>query len=185
MPRFRARPIDVNAVQLRWNTWDQMCTHADVGLIEDGRPQGGFALPDGTDFHPTPRTNEHIMAMAIPTPEGTMVAVEKSWVVRGTEGELYPVKDSIFRRKYEALDDEGLYAFAGPIGDLREVPLTQTGGNASVYTRQDKGRVDTAAQEAVEAPRLHDERKDETGPLPGGVKQSVAEAIAEHNAEVA
>lgn len=27
------------------------------------------------------------------------------WIIRGAEGELYPCRDEVFRKKYEALDD--------------------------------------------------------------------------------
>ena len=40
----------------------------------------------------------------IETPEGTMTAVPGSWIVRGIEGEEYPVQDSIFRATYEPAD---------------------------------------------------------------------------------
>lgn len=38
---------------------------------------------------------------AIKTPEGTMRASIGDWIIRGTEGELYPCKPSVFERKYE------------------------------------------------------------------------------------
>lgn len=39
---------------------------------------------------------------AIKTLEGTMRASPGDWIIRGTEGELYPCKSSVFERKYEA-----------------------------------------------------------------------------------
>ena len=36
MAKFRKKPVVIEAVQLEWNNWDEMCTHADVGRLEDG-----------------------------------------------------------------------------------------------------------------------------------------------------
>lgn len=40
--------------------------------------------------------------IAIATPEGSMPARKGWWIVRGTEGEFYPCKDTVFQRKYRA-----------------------------------------------------------------------------------
>lgn len=39
--------------------------------------------------------------LAIGTLEGHMIAGVGDWIIRGTEGELYPCKASVFERKYE------------------------------------------------------------------------------------
>lgn len=39
--------------------------------------------------------------LQISTLEGTMTAQQGDWIIRGTEGELYPCKPSVFERKYE------------------------------------------------------------------------------------
>lgn len=42
--------------------------------------------------------------LEIHTLEGVMIASPNDWIIRGTEGELYPCKPSIFARKYEAVE---------------------------------------------------------------------------------
>lgn len=37
----------------------------------------------------------------IHTLEGVMTAKAGDWIIRGTEGEIYPCKPSVFERKYE------------------------------------------------------------------------------------
>lgn len=44
--------------------------------------------------------------IVINTLEGKMTAKPGDWIVKGTEGEFYPVKDSVFKRKYEAVEFE-------------------------------------------------------------------------------
>lgn len=41
----------------------------------------------------------------VKTPEGVMHANETDWIIRGTEGEFYPCRDSVFQAKYEPVGD--------------------------------------------------------------------------------
>lgn len=93
---FRKKPVIVDAVQLRWDTWDEMCDFAGVGKLTDGKPEG---VPDGS--------GEDKIRMAIPTLEGVMMAEQNDWVIRGVKGELYPCKPDIFEATYEALSKSG------------------------------------------------------------------------------
>ena len=101
--RFRKKPVEIAAVQLEWSTWSEMCEHAGVGDLADGKPTGGWAVPgrEAETFNGTQRTAEYVMALAIPTLEGLMIAVEHDWVIRGVAGELYPCKPDIFEQTYE------------------------------------------------------------------------------------
>ena len=45
------------------------------------------------------------MGMKIPTLEGEIFARENDWIVKGTAGELYPVKPNIFADIYEEVSD--------------------------------------------------------------------------------
>jgi hypothetical protein len=100
MPKFRKRPVVIEAVQLRWDTWDEICEFADVGHIEDGKPQGCYVQEDGTGS--SSMTEE--IGLHIPTLEGVMLARENDWIIRGVQGELYPCKPDIFEATYEAVD---------------------------------------------------------------------------------
>ena len=39
--------------------------------------------------------------LIIPTLEGDMVASPTDWIIKGVNGEFYPVKDEIFKKTYE------------------------------------------------------------------------------------
>lgn len=41
--------------------------------------------------------------LTIQTLEGEMTAELGDWIIRGIKGELYPIKDEIFRESYEAV----------------------------------------------------------------------------------
>ena len=104
--RFRKKPVVIEAVQLEWSTWSWMCDHAGVGDLKDGKPMGGWAVPgdEAGTFRDSQETDEHVMALAIPTLEGLMIGVEHDWIIRGIGGELYPCKPEIFDASYEAVE---------------------------------------------------------------------------------
>ena len=97
MAKFRKKPVVIEAVQLRWSTWSEMCNHAGVGMLSDGKPEGCYVSADG---QATNEVTEEI-GMAIPTLEGVMLARENDYVVRGVKGELYPCKPDIFEATYD------------------------------------------------------------------------------------
>ncbi len=90
--KFRKKPVVIEAVQLRWDTWSEMCDFANVGRLEEGHPQG-VELSDNR------------IGMNIPTLEGVMLASEGDWIIRGVKGELYPCKPDIFEATYEPVGE--------------------------------------------------------------------------------
>ena len=99
MAKYRKKPVVIDALQLRWDTWQEMCDHAGVGKLSDGKPEGcyvddhGNALPEG-------KTSER-MGLHIPTLEGLMLGIQGDWIIRGVNGELYACKPDIFSMTYE------------------------------------------------------------------------------------
>ena len=101
MAKFRKLPVVIEAVQLRWDTWSEMCEHADVGKLSEGKPEGCYVDSKGSV---TEEVANNRMGLQIPTLEGVMVAAEKDWVIKGVKGELYPCKPDIFHMTYESVD---------------------------------------------------------------------------------
>ena len=60
--KYRKKPVIIEALQLKWDTWQEMCDFADVGKLSNGKPEG---RQDG----------EHI-GLDIPTLEGLQHASE-------------------------------------------------------------------------------------------------------------
>jgi len=89
MAKFRKKPIVIDAVQLRWDTWSEMCKFAGVGKLTDGKPQG---QQDG-----------EAIGLDIPTLEGLMHVDENDWIIKSVKGEFYPCKPDIFEATYEAV----------------------------------------------------------------------------------
>lgn len=87
MAKYRKKPVVVEAVQLRWDTWDEICNFAGVGKLEDGKPSG---VMDGEK-----------VGLDIPTLEGLVHASENDFIIKGVKNELYPCKPDIFEATYE------------------------------------------------------------------------------------
>lgn len=82
----------IEAVQLRWDNWSEMCAHAKVGQLIDGQI--------------VQASNEvGVLTLVIPTLEGAMLANEGDWIIRGVKGELYPCKSDIFELTYEPVEE--------------------------------------------------------------------------------
>lgn len=111
MAKFRKKPVVIEAVQLRWGNWSEMCEFAGVGFLKDGKPEGCFVKSDGT-VSPHMEFTDRI-GLQIPTLEGVMLGIENDWIIRGVQGELYPCKPDIFEATYERVY-EGLAPFEDP-----------------------------------------------------------------------
>ena len=101
MAKYRKKPVVVEAVQLRWETWSEMCDHAGVGKLSDGKPEGCYIGADGTATPKGESSSSDEIGLLIPTLEGLMTARQDDFVIRGVKGELYPCKPDIFEQTYE------------------------------------------------------------------------------------
>lgn len=87
-------------VQIRAVRWDGSAPHAHYlisWVLEHG---GRVHYRCNDDDKPCPDTDEghHLL---VETLEGNMRLDSGWWLIQGTEGEFYPCKDSVFRRKYQ------------------------------------------------------------------------------------
>ena len=91
MPKFRKKPVEIEAVQ-----WTE--------------PGGAFALIDWSDealrydhltSGPSSATGEDWGRLSVETLEGEMLVSPGDWIIRGVAGEFYPCKPDIFEATYE------------------------------------------------------------------------------------
>jgi hypothetical protein len=95
--RFRKKPVEVEAVQLRWATWSELCKFMGdiIGPDNPGRFSSQFSDACGEDGP--------YIELDIPTLEGVMIARHGDWIIKGVQGEFYPCKPDIFAATYEAV----------------------------------------------------------------------------------
>jgi len=100
--KFRKKPVVIDAVQLTWANWSEICDHAGVGKLSEGKPEGCYVANDGTAL-PEGQVSER-MGLQIPTLEGVMLGTEGDWIIKGVKGEIYACKPDIFEITYEPVD---------------------------------------------------------------------------------
>lgn len=85
MNKYRSKPVIIEAIQFTMKNLNKIMTNHSNGRL--------WYTPN-------------LQTITIKTLEGDMVAKEGDWIIKGTEGEFYPCIDSVFKRKYEELDDD-------------------------------------------------------------------------------
>ena len=98
MSRWRKKPVVVDA--FHWT--------GDMNQIEDPMWIVG-PIRDGSVWFGKDSLGNVVMLIA--TLEGTMVANQGDYIIRGLKGELYPCKPDIFEESYELVD-------VSPNGDM-------------------------------------------------------------------
>ncbi len=84
MPKFRKKPVVIEAVQLVPGCEQELMAHI------------GPTIPIRIGF-------DKKFFMVIPTLEGDHKAEEGDWIIKGMNGEFYPCKPDIFEKTYEAV----------------------------------------------------------------------------------
>lgn len=101
--RYKSKVVEIEAVELTWANWGNVCDLAQTSTR--GKGLRGLTAQEVSLEFPGAEIGEEIshekIYALIPTLEGPHLAREGDWIIRGTEGELYPCKPSVFARKYE------------------------------------------------------------------------------------
>ena len=102
MARFRKKPVEVEAVQLRHSRWTEVVEFLG-GIIS---PENPGRLVD-TYSDQCGEAGPSWLEITIPTLEGEHIARHGDWIVKGVAGEFYPCKPDIFEATYEKVDENG------------------------------------------------------------------------------
>ena len=100
MSRYRKKPVEVDAVQLRWTKWNEVCDLLGdvIGKHNPGRMVDTYSDTCG-------EVGPEYIEVTIPTLEGDLIARHGDWIIRGVAGEFYPCKPDIFEVTYEVAHD--------------------------------------------------------------------------------
>lgn len=94
MPKFRKKPIEIEALQFTGN-WFSVWTNDRPDWLSKA-VHGGVLVYEAVG-------PGSIGVLRVLTSEGTMTASPDDWLIRGVKGELYPCKPDIFAATYEAV----------------------------------------------------------------------------------
>lgn len=90
MPKFRKKPVVIEAMQFR--------------VLMADTPDMNYVLEfdDWLEKNQGDRLCRYVEnTLVIPTLEGDHIASPGDWIIRGVQGELYPCKPDIFEATYE------------------------------------------------------------------------------------
>ena len=109
MPKFRKKPVTINATQWFKNgdhpLDDSRC--AELGERE-GRVVRYFRRPDVSDRDVCEKCGNAMYGHGwIDTLEGGHIVCPSDWIITGVAGEVYPCKSDIFRVTYDLVEDDG------------------------------------------------------------------------------
>lgn len=93
--KYRKKSVVVEALQLRWDTWNEMCDFADVGSVEEGKPHG--QMGEGRSLQLIIPANE-------PMHNHDLLVDENDWIIKGVNGKFEYLKPDIFEATYEAVE---------------------------------------------------------------------------------
>ncbi|HEY1897829.1 MAG TPA: hypothetical protein VGG62_16230 [Terracidiphilus sp.] len=101
--KVRKKPLIVDAVQLTWSNWDEICRFVPkpwfvrgVWLDKDGNP-----LPEDQWHFGENNDDLGLIIQTLETNE--FLARGNDWIIRGVKGEFYPCKPDVFAESYEVL----------------------------------------------------------------------------------
>ena len=100
MAKYRKIPVVIEAVQLRWATWGEMCDFLG-NIISPSNPGRNVETFSDTCGEVGPQYIE----LTIPTLEGDHIAKHGDYIIKGVKGEFYPCKPDIFEQTYEAVEE--------------------------------------------------------------------------------
>lgn len=93
MARYKKKPVEIEAIQLTWRNWSDICDFITLDWEKNGIH--GKYLDNGK------------IGLVIPTLEGDHLAEENDYIIKGVQGEFYPCKPHIFHKTYEKVTGKG------------------------------------------------------------------------------
>ena len=99
MAKYRKKPVVVDALQLRWDNWSEMCDF----IGKENFVKGFCGCFIDWEGNATDDASFSTMGLKIPTLEGEMLGRQDDFIIKGINGEFYPCKPDIFEKTYESV----------------------------------------------------------------------------------
>ena len=100
MSKFVKKPVEIEAVQLTWANWGEICDFVSNGYFVCG----WYVNPMTLEKYENPE-KDTVLGLEIKTLEGNHIAVENDWVIKEIKGEFYPCKPDIFEATYSPVEE--------------------------------------------------------------------------------
>ena len=105
MARYRKKPVEIDAVQLRWSTWSEVCDFLGDALRE-ANPDGARTISPEEASDTCGEPGPEYISIDVRTVHGDLATVRHGdWVIPdGKPGTFYPCKPGIFAATYEPVE---------------------------------------------------------------------------------
>ena len=93
--KYQKKPATIEAVQLTWQTWDEVCNLLD-GVISEKNPSRMVeTFSDGCG------EEGPFMELTIPKLDSDLIVRHGDWIIKGANGWLWSCEPGIFEATYE------------------------------------------------------------------------------------
>jgi hypothetical protein len=105
MARYRKKPVEIEAVQLRWTQWNEVCEFLGEALTAENS-DGAWEITAEEASDTCGEEGPNYIALNVRTTHGELAVVRHGdWIIpEKTPGRFYPCKPDIFAATYEAVD---------------------------------------------------------------------------------
>lgn len=105
MSKFRKKPVVIEAVQLTWANWSEICAFVPEpwfvrGVWLDGN---GVPLAEGQIRFADGEGNLGLLMKTLESEQ--FLAIGGDWIIKGVKGEYYPCKPDIFAATYDPMEE--------------------------------------------------------------------------------
>jgi lipopolysaccharide export system protein LptA len=102
MPKFRKKPVEVEAVQLKWSTWGEVCEFLGDVVSEQN---SGYNIGADEVSDTCGEAGPEYIALKVTTTHGEEAIVRHGdWIIPDSKpGTFYPCKPDVFDATYEAV----------------------------------------------------------------------------------
>lgn len=103
--KYRKKPVVVEAVQLNWNNWGEVCDFLGDALLE-ANPSGAWEIAPAEVSDTCGEPGPRYIALKVHTIHGELATVRHGdWIVAdGKPQTFYPCKPDIFKATHEPVE---------------------------------------------------------------------------------
>jgi hypothetical protein len=102
MPKYRKKPVVIEAVQLRWTQWNEVCELLGDALLAEN-PDGAREITADEASDTCGEDGPTYIALDVRTVHGEIATVRHGdWIIpEKTPGRFYPCKPDVFAASYD------------------------------------------------------------------------------------
>jgi hypothetical protein len=117
MGTYRKKPVEIEAVQLRWSVWNEVCDFLGGALLAEN-PGGAREIPADEASDTCGEPGPAYIALDVRTVHGEIATVRHGdWIIPDAKpGRFYPCKPDVFERTYEPVRARSAHAALVAIG---------------------------------------------------------------------